>query len=473
MIITISFSTVLNASYTLNTGFITGIVSSETGIDALTCGAATYQILLNNSIVAKGSKTGLLNNSARYKFTYTGIDNAKQLFCYNNVLYYLTTSNVMMRENVMVLGKMTYIADQGTPANIREVAVCRNLMAVIAEDGLYVKGQCAQKVCIETDAIYSVYQKINMAPLAVQDVDHIEFNYNQTFLMLYFYLNNGDVFASGLNSIGLFPDAPLPDTSAFRRIGHNITNVMTGWNASRAEHSLYYILHGDMYVFNVNATPAQRLILKSVQYFNITTNAITYLQNGILGSFVESSTKVNAITYYCNYVPADPLCTKSVAGTFVFNTDCKDLDGRIRTDLEFCKVHDCQTRGNCPDLYCTDQNHTCKAIACTNAQATFFPFCMLNYRNSTTGYKLGAQPYKMHNGFVVLNTSVQKVQGGMKSGAAVGISIACCATVFVAVGALVIAKVLQSAKKLKQTLDLNATHETVESPKILAATQNL
>lgn len=95
-----------------------------------------------------------------------------------------------------------------------------------------------------------------MAPLAVQDVDHIEFNYNQTFLMLYFYLNNGDVFASGSNGIGLFPEAPLPDTSTFRRIGYNITNVMTGWNASRAEHSLYYLSHGDMYVFNVNATPA-------------------------------------------------------------------------------------------------------------------------------------------------------------------------------------------------------------------------
>lgn len=79
----------------------------------------------------------------------------------------------------------------------------------------------------------------------------------------------------------------------------------------------------------------------------------------------------------------------------------------------------------------------------------------------------------MQNGFIVPYTPIQEDQGGMKSGAAVGISIACCATVFAAVGALVIAKLLKSAKKHKQTLDLNKTHETVESPKILAATQNL
>ncbi|CAL6113741.1 Regulator_of chromosome condensation 1/beta-lactamase-inhibitor protein II [Hexamita inflata] len=472
MFIAISLQTVQTYSYVLNTGFVGGVVSNESVTDVLMCGSATYQILQNNSIMGKGSKAGILNNSGAFAFVYIGVDNAKQMYCFNNLLYYLTTSNIMMRENMIVLGKMTYIADQGAPKNIRQVAMRRSLLAVLSENGLYVKGLCSSKICIHADGTYPYYVRINITPLAVQDVSYLQFDYNASFM--YVYMNNGDVYAAGSNILGYFPEAPYPDLDSFRLIGRNITNVTTGWNASRTEYSSYYLKDGDMFVYNVNATPPQRLFAEKVQQFNTTTSVITYLQNGVLNAFVEQFQLLGGLLYYCNFVPTDPLCTKYLSGTYVFSTDCLSA-GALITNLEFCKISNCLTTGTCGISYCHDEtNITCKAIICSSAVGRFTPYCSANYKSKTDNIQLDSPDYKMSNSYLIPFTkSSEPVVQSMKSGAAVGISVACCVVILGLVGTFLIVKLLKTAKGNKKVIaDISALQST-DNPKILVSAQNL
>lgn len=62
---------------------MTGQLSNDSVLDTVKCSSAVYQLLQNQSVMAKGTKSGLLTNVVQFEFFYTGLDNIVQLICFN------------------------------------------------------------------------------------------------------------------------------------------------------------------------------------------------------------------------------------------------------------------------------------------------------------------------------------------------------------------------------------------------------
>ncbi|CAL6113729.1 Hypothetical_protein [Hexamita inflata] len=456
-----------------NTGLMTGQLSNDSVLDTVKCSSAVYQLLQNQSVMAKGTKSGLLTNVVQFEFFYTGLDNIVQLICFNAQIWFLTAAGNILRENTVVSGKLTYVADLSV-LNVKQITAFNTLMIILAGDGLYAKGPCASKFCIQ-DGLFAAFTKITLPPaIALTDILNVQLDQNASYL--YIYMQNGDVYATGDNTNKVLPAAAYPDTDAVRLIGTGIKNVKQGWNTSRAEKTLFYMKGTTLYAHNGNSVPPERVVMENIIDYTVYVWQLFYLKEQSLHVQLEDASLQSGLALFCTLNPNDQLCLKQLAGTCYVQSDCYTA-GVLNIDIDFCKVQYC-VLNSCPKADCDPTNTTCIAIQCIDMLTYLYnPLCYNNHVQTTYSTKLvNAKDYVFKNGMLMQTAyspapvdpptpvTPEKQKSQMKAGAAAGITVAICIVVFVvAFAAVMVVMKKRLNKRNSSGINLSTSINTSEN----------
>ncbi|CAL6092271.1 Regulator_of chromosome condensation 1/beta-lactamase-inhibitor protein II [Hexamita inflata] len=434
MFFTMCFTQVKIASFNSVSGVSLAQASTDKVLDIVSCQSAMYQIAENGTILAKGSKKGLLDHTAFFSYLSLSINNVIQVICLKNKMGYVIKTGAAYLEGPLVQGKLTFVQIPSAPAGILKIVTNGDITFALTKAGIYAVGECRSYLCgttAESDPV--VYTLVPIAPVLPADIKTISLD-----KFLFIYMNNGDVYALGENEGGVLPAAAYPDLGVIRRVGNGIKNLQLGWNVSRAETSLYFLNGTALTVFNRNSTPQYRVVETEVFDFLVqeSTHIIALKEQSVF-VLAEVSTFSKETSYFCQANPLDAICIKVASGTFDEVIDCP-----ASSTSEFCKVLKCEDSPadiSCVVASCADANSTCWSIFCAKdadlAKAT--PKCYLNYAKATFAAQLeNAKDYVFHNDMllqVAYSTNPQK----LAAGGAAGIAIAVCVAVFIIISAIV------------------------------------
>ncbi|CAL6029396.1 Regulator_of chromosome condensation 1/beta-lactamase-inhibitor protein II [Hexamita inflata] len=447
-------------------GLVTGQISNDPVLDTVKCGTAVYKVLQNNSLMVRGSKTGLTTNLVPFIFFYTGIDNVAQLLCASNILYYVTTTGNLMKEAQIVNGILTFVQDN-TVSNVKQMFSFNSFIIALTGDGLYAKGYCDAKLCLQ-GGNYITFTKLTLPPaINIADIASIYLDVNYH-IFIFIYMKNGDVYATGDNTLKILPAASYPDTDSIRLIGTGFKNAMVGRNVSRAENTLYYMKGSSLYAFSADSVPQERVVLESIVNFNLKLNQLFYLKDQSVNVLIEESTQQEGTELYCSLIPNDPMCVKQLDGSFYY-PDCF-IAGIANPNFDYCKVLECENNG-CPVAQCDPTNITCVSQLCLG-NSQYNPLCQVDYAQVTLFAPLvNAKDYVFKNGMLVqatysalppdqeTPTAPETQKSSLNAGAAAGIAIAICFVIFAAVlaGLVITLKKKASRTESGTTTKMNAS----------------
>lgn len=96
------FTQVKIASFNSISGVSLAQASTDKVLDIVACQSAMYQIAENGTILAKGSKKGLLDHTAFFSYLSLSINNVIQVICLKNKMGYVTKSGAAYLEGPLV-----------------------------------------------------------------------------------------------------------------------------------------------------------------------------------------------------------------------------------------------------------------------------------------------------------------------------------------------------------------------------------
>ncbi|CAL6102801.1 Regulator_of chromosome condensation 1/beta-lactamase-inhibitor protein II [Hexamita inflata] len=371
--------------------------------DIIVCDDVVYQTLLNGSVLAKGYKPSLLGNTSQYEFTEINITNPKQLYCYKDQLWYITSKGEVFKESLDAKNQTIYIlgiTNAMPTSGVRQIVGDEILQFVLTIDKILVKGTASVK-SIYCDTPVNITTTLIKVPLTlnVSEIERLEITRNRDYLFI--YMKNGDIFALGDNTNGILASK---DTVCERKIGVNISKAGIGWNHTLKQMCAYYILNKNLYIYDSKLTNSYVLVLSTVNNFMMydyimsgeyTVFNILAIQNDTIIDFTYQGKLMDSgVDYYCKMNQTDPQCTSYKVGYF---PDCYVNDSLILSE-PFCNVFNCylpipdpttgQSQNNCTVSFCADQNYTCKAVNCIKAaqKSILVPEC--------SDY-MGTREYKM------------------------------------------------------------------------------
>ncbi|CAL6049246.1 Regulator_of chromosome condensation 1/beta-lactamase-inhibitor protein II [Hexamita inflata] len=444
MIFAITVCSVASPKFMQTHGVSVSKITNMSVIDAVEIDdSIVYIIAANRSIMAMGEHSGLFGQQKQLDFTYINVDGARQLFSDDQTFGYVSDSGEVYYQKTES-NKVSYeLMPKQIPPILQLVGNRRTFLIARTASDLYFKGNCEPETRVCGDLEPKMYTEFTKIPLDfAADISNIEINFDSTVNL---YLKNSDVYSIGLDPQGLLPVAPSTKNSQIlRKIGTEMTRVSMGFNLTLAQFSTYYLKNNNLYVYNKNATPQERLVQESVFDF-ISFGFYEQLQNLLI-------LKENSVVFFSqqqiqSQSPTEIYC-KNKKNTLCANLEesairAECYDGQVlKIENEICTLFDCeynqQSTQNCEASQCAQSDIFCNALSCQNSlDFALNPKCFFNYNERAFSAPFeNAKDYKLQNFLMiqVRDSPVKPVEpvseNKMKTGTAVGISIGVCCGVF-------------------------------------------
>ncbi|CAL6084249.1 Regulator_of chromosome condensation 1/beta-lactamase-inhibitor protein II [Hexamita inflata] len=317
-------------------------VSSDLNInDVVLCGNVIY-MLSNGSVSAKGSKPALFKSKTQYEFVDIFLSNVRQIYCFQATqLWYITVNGEVFCEETDTNGLTVfthYISDGMPQSNVKLIVGDYFLQFVLTSTNLLIKGSSTEPFLF-CGIQNSGNQYINVPlKISTSNINKLQLSKERDFLFV--YLNNGEVFALGNNTMETV--APY-DNTCQRQIGVNI-KVDIGWNHSRSKLSLYYVKNNNLYVYDPNNKQRDVLIAENTYdfviqgYKNQQQNIVTVSQQQMIAYSEDSSQYSNGTDYYCSKFPADFRCINQSLSQ---DPLCYDSNSILVKSDTFCNILNC------------------------------------------------------------------------------------------------------------------------------------
>ncbi|CAL5970430.1 Hypothetical_protein [Hexamita inflata] len=426
--------------------------SSKNAQDVTECANNYYLVMFDGTVQMKGKKYGLLND-ASLDFVPIDIKFVSRIFCIQKQIMYLTQSGQLMKEDVVITGKLSFkqILTNQVVLDVQYIPKSDQIPAdttfVLTTDGFYIQENCQDYTCGVEDTCFQQLSKVTYpftSKIVSFALDLIEFK------NIFFYLENGDVYLTG--KIDKFSIAQ--DSVPIRKIGSGFKSAYLGWNFTLAQNVLYYQKGNNIVMFSSSLTPNEQVIKTGVKDYIYFQKQFLIIKEEELELYFETAALENYETWYCAKNPTNPICMK------IDREEYSDSDCSQNTDIA-CKLKQCRGSSlpECKQTQtCDVTNDTCWALWCAQGEETTKNTieCYINHLTSVDQLPLQNSQNSYFRNFMLYNPSgIKKNSNKVSPGGAAGIAIAACVVVFVLILTIVIVQL-----KKKQLNTAIATEST-------------